>query len=218
MNGLVENPNKRLIIPLLVGVCSTHTPNAWGFFTIMEIMEKICFKCGEIKPISEFYKHPQMPDGHINVCKECKRTYARNHYDELSKDEEWMAKERERCRIKDKKYPHIESRNKTRTLIKGYSNISRLVKRRGFVPQKGFAIHHWNYNLPYSVMFLSNKAHANIHRHIVVNYDDKFCYTLDGERLDTERKTLDYYAKVLLKIGINEKLEIINVDSKDLLT
>lgn len=193
-------------------------PEHLGLFDKTMEIEKICRLCGKKKSLSEFYKHPQMPDGHINVCKECKRTYARNHYDELSKDEEWMAKERERCRVKDKKYPHIESRNKTRTLINGYSNISRLVKRRGFVPQKGFAIHHWNYNLPYSVIFLSNKAHANIHRHIVVNYDDKFCYTLDGERLDTERKTLDYYAKVLLKIGINEKLEIINVDSKDLLT
>lgn len=39
-----------------------------------------------MKPLEEYYTHPEMVDGHLNKCKECCRAYARNHdtkqYDE----------------------------------------------------------------------------------------------------------------------------------------
>ncbi len=44
-------------------------------------MEKKCFKCGDAKARTEFYRHPQMVDGLLGKCKECTKMDARTHRD-----------------------------------------------------------------------------------------------------------------------------------------
>lgn len=70
----------------------------------MEEIFKICFKCGAEKPLSQYYKHPKMSDGHLNKCKDCTKTdvklhrednlerikeYDRNRPNKKEKDAKW---------------------------------------------------------------------------------------------------------------------------------
>jgi hypothetical protein len=55
-------------------------------------MEKMCRKCKDVKPLGEFYKHPQMADGHLNQCKLCKIAYQKRY----SQTEAGKASERRR--------------------------------------------------------------------------------------------------------------------------
>lgn len=38
---------------------------------------QVCKDCGSVKPLAQFYKHPQMADGHLNSCKACRNAYVK---------------------------------------------------------------------------------------------------------------------------------------------
>lgn len=61
---------------------------------------KCCFKCGAEKPLSEFYKHSRMPDGHVNKCKECNK--ADNNANRLLKSDYYKEYDRNRSSNPDR--------------------------------------------------------------------------------------------------------------------
>lgn len=44
-----------------------------------DMKSKICFKCNIKQTVDNFYKHPEMPDGHVNKCKECNKRDVRQN-------------------------------------------------------------------------------------------------------------------------------------------
>jgi hypothetical protein len=57
---------------------------------------KKCFKCNEEKPLSDFYKHAQMADGHLNKCKVCTKKDAHQLRHESDSREKILAYDRAR--------------------------------------------------------------------------------------------------------------------------
>lgn len=158
------------------------------------------------EPLSDFYKHPQMADGHLNKCKECTKKDSINNYNVHSKDEYWMEKERRRGREKFKRLGYRGKFKSPRILNEYVSNINRELRVRG-IDTRNKEVHHWNYNEPYSVFLLTRSAHKRIHKHIIVNYNDGYNYTLDNVKIESIEDAKKLFYKFLKEEGINEKIE-----------
>lgn len=147
-------------------------------------MNKQCFKCKETKPVSEFYKHNRMADGHLNKCSTCTKRDVAENTELLKNSPHWVAKERERCRIKEAKY-RAQGRQQQHHLSKKLWDQRNKHKRRahriaGRAVKNGqlqvkthcescgvetrLFKHHPDYALPTLVVWLCSKCHGVVHR------------------------------------------------------
>ena len=113
---------------------------------------KTCFKCGATKPLTFFYKHKMMADGHLGKCIRCTRKDVNENREK--KPEYYRAYDKKRgFRVYD------PNKRLARVLAKD-------------IPRKPCEVcgalkvdaHHDDYEKPYEVRFLCRKHHMEHHR------------------------------------------------------
>lgn len=139
------------------------------------IRSKECFKCKTVKPLSEFYKHPKMADGHVNKCKECNKndvTSNRNkHIERIRAYDRARGKIPERVKANTEINRAWRAEDKRRQL--GHIAVARAIRNGSLVrlpcircgEAKSLA-HHEDYDKPLDVMWLCQPCHKQRHKEL----------------------------------------------------
>jgi len=130
--------------------------------------QKECFKCNEVKCLSEFYVHSEMKDGHLNKCKQCTKNDASIH----------RANNLEKIRAYDRKRgarqpaTHTkEYREKYPNKYKAHSIVNRAIKSGKLFKEncekcgtnEKIHAHHDDYLKPLNIRWLCAACHSQWH-------------------------------------------------------
>lgn len=143
---------------------------------------KPCFKCGETKPLDEFYCHAMMADGHLNKCKVCARADAARDLARRRSTPEGARAERARGRDKYWRLYRGVKRDRNPRIARGW--VERHPEKRAAQIAVGNALrsgklqrqpcevcgdprvdgHHPDYAKPLEVRWLCRTHHMELHR------------------------------------------------------
>ena len=144
----------------------------------MQATLKRCFKCAVEKPLSEFYKHPMMGDGHLGKCKACARKDVNEN--RAKRIEYYRTYDRERGKTTERKR-QLREKNRRKRSIAGpmYTRAHNMLTRAvwlGRVQRPSacqrcagtgdIEAHHDDYSKPLDVMWLCPICHAARHREL----------------------------------------------------
>ena len=137
-------------------------------------MTKICRKCGRNLPLSDYYTHNAMADGHLNICKDCVKNRVRNYRQEnLVKIREY-----DRLRANEPHRKELQAANtkRRRKEVEGYQRCHSAVDRairNGQMERLPYCqicgqickteAHHNDYKFPFDVIWLCSSCHSQYH-------------------------------------------------------
>jgi hypothetical protein len=131
--------------------------------------EKKCFKCGEVKSLTDFYKHPQMPDGRVNKCKECNKKDVREN--RLIKVEYYRNYDKDRGNRQSNKYRQeylrkYPNKYKAHTLVSNAIRDKKLFKKpcETCGSNESIHAHHDDYLEPLNIRWLCAAHHSQWHK------------------------------------------------------
>lgn len=131
---------------------------------------KTCFKCGQSKPLDEFYRHRMMADGHLNKCKDCTKLDMRVDRHTKPRVREY---DRKRSTLPHRKalrqrvcsewaLKHPERKKATQAANNALRNgtLKRETLCQGCGLPKRLQKHHPDYSKPLMVVWLCKMCHA----------------------------------------------------------
>lgn len=130
---------------------------------------KECFKCKESKPLSEFYKHFAMADGHLNKCKDCNKTDVRKN--RQSNIEHYREYDRRRGNRQKKGYTK-EYRSKYPNKVRAHRIVRNAISQNKLFKEpcvvcgtdESVVAHHNDYLKPLNVVWMCQAHHVQWHK------------------------------------------------------
>ncbi len=133
---------------------------------------KTCFKCGVPQPLSNFYRHPRMADGHLGKCKSCTKADVNSNY--ASRRKQYSEYEHQRNqdegRRSRKRLYEAKHRQNNPDKAKARNAVSNAIRdgklERGPCEVVGCnnkaQAHHDDYSQPFQIRWLCFKHHREL--------------------------------------------------------
>jgi hypothetical protein len=132
---------------------------------------KTCFKCGNLKPLDDFYRHSAMGDGYLGKCKDCTRQDVSENY--RKRHARYAAYERERSQRPERKAAAIDYQRMRRLRnpqkYAAWTAVGHAIRDKRLIRQpcevcgdpKSQA-HHDDYSKPLDVRWMCFRHHREI--------------------------------------------------------
>lgn len=143
------------------------------------MIQKECYSCKMYKPLTEFYVNRSMKDGHLNICKVCRKKQVQERYYKSENRNKLKAYEKKRFQTEERKLKALEYQRKHRQETNPEKYIARNAVnnavRDGKLIKEPCEVckdpnsqgHHTDYNKPLEVTWLCFRHHRKAHGQLI---------------------------------------------------